>query len=550
MKSTLPLKSAEIVYVTRDLERALAGLDLHSYSIITNATPFAKRLAKKHKNITLIAGAEKLDTHELLAHPKTFETISALTNPHILVFKNTLQIERLCREKKWHLLNPSAELANRVEEKISQVAWLGDCKKYLPPHRITTCKHLTWSGEKYIVQFNRAHTGSGTLLIASENQIKELQNVFPNREVRITERIIGPALTNNNVVWGDHVLVGNINYQITGLSPFTDQPFATVGNDWALPQTLLNNKQRQLYYAMATEVGQKLAKEGWRGLFGIDVMLDQVSGRLYLIEINARQPASTTYESTLQKSVILTRQPVGKNLPHTKSLTTFQAHLASLLEQPYNHEQLTIITDGAQVIQRVTPMVKKIMLTSQKMLAHLDLTLTPYTNIAPGSDLLRIQSKHGIMRAHDEFNYLGTEIAYALDLDRHRRYRAGVIIIRDNKLLLMKRVNQGLHYYSIPGGKPERNETLERVAVREASEETGLRLNIDHARVPLTEEIKKRGVYFFTKDVKGVAKLGGPEVRRNSPENFYELQWIDRSTLQRLTLRQAGLKPALLTLLK
>ena len=30
--------------------------------------------------------------------------------------------------------------------------------------------------------------------------------------------------TNNNVVTRDTILVGNINYQITGLPPFTDQP--------------------------------------------------------------------------------------------------------------------------------------------------------------------------------------------------------------------------------------------------------------------------------------------------------------------------------------
>lgn len=533
----LVLKLAPIVYVTRDLERALAGLHLRNYYIITNATPFAKTCAKKYKQIIVVGSKEKLDTHELLEHTKTQNFLKRFSKFSILVFKNTSQIEKVCRNNNWHLLNPSAALASIVEEKISQVRWLGDLQKYLPPHEIKTCNDLTWQGEKYIVQFNRAHTGSGTILIETETQIEELKKTFPNREVRVTKFISGPAITNNNIVWNKKVLVGNINYQITGLSPFTNLPFATIGNDWALPHQLLSKKQRDAYNRMATDVGLQMARDGWKGLFGMDVIVDEKTGQLYLIEINARQPASTTYESELQKN------------KSKETLTSFEAHLMSLLALPII-SPLTALTTGSQIIQRVTSAIKRVAPISKQALSRLPVKTMYYTNTDLGADLLRIQSKNGIIKRPGELNVLGTTLAYTLDPAYHTSYRAGIIIIRDKKILLMKRAHYNERYYSIPGGKPEHRETLEETAAREGKEETDLEFKIDFSREPLTHNAKKRGIYYFAKNIKGVAKLGGPEIERNSAKNYYELQWIDLKTLLKLTLRQAELKPALVQLLK
>jgi D-alanine-D-alanine ligase-like ATP-grasp enzyme len=86
---------------------------------------------------------------------------------------------------------------------------------------------------------------------------------------------------------------------------------------------ILTKKQRQDYYALATKVGEKLAASGWKGLFGIDVVVNEKTGKIYLIEVNARQPASSTCESLLQK----------ENRTRNKTdITTFEAHVAALYE--------------------------------------------------------------------------------------------------------------------------------------------------------------------------------------------------------------------------
>ena len=393
-----------LFYVCRDIERAL-GLSpsFPGYIIITNASHLAVQLAKKFRQVILIKEKDNLDTWKLLEHPRTKKLIKRGDN--VLVFKNTPQIEQLCHKHGWKLLNPSAKLAGEVEEKISQIKWLGPLAKYLPKYKITICKKLSWGNKKFILQFNRSHTGSGTMLIENKKQLAEIQKKFPQREVRVAEYVPGPLFTNNNVVWGDKILLGNINYQITGLKPFTDLPFATIGNDWALPHKILSAKQIKQYNIIAMDVGQRLKKSGWKGLYGIDVVVHKKTGRLYLLEINARQPASTTYESELQLFVNTTPTPPRKQ--GGEQISTFEAHLASLLGLTPNKYKLITIKDGAQIIQRITN--KKIQL-NKKSLIKKGFNLIKYDNDKHGADYLRIQSNVGIMSAHNKFNKTGQEI--------------------------------------------------------------------------------------------------------------------------------------------
>ena len=350
MKSLkLALKKHPIVYIARDLERALGlSSNYQDYYIITNkASQSQKPKTGFAKNIIFISGDHILDTHELLVHPKTIAFFKKLTSPRILVFKNNSTVEKICHDHNWTLLNPPAALSIQIEGKISQIAWLDTLASLLPPHQVDLLKNISWPGTKFIMQFNnRVHTGQSTLLINNLSELQTLQQRFPKRTVRVFKFIEGMMFTNNNIVWGNKVLTGNINYQITGLHPFTDHPFATIGNDWGLPHKSLTKKLQQDYFKITKLVGKKLINNGWRGLFGIDVILDSKKKKWYLIEVNARQPASTTYESQLQESQ-------KSKVKSQKYITTFEAHLASLLKVEYTGEKLIAIKEGAQIIQRV-----------------------------------------------------------------------------------------------------------------------------------------------------------------------------------------------------
>ena len=113
----------------------------------------------------------------------------------------------------------------------------------------------------------------------------------------------------------------------------------------------------------------------------------------------------------------------------------------------------------------------------------------------------------------------------------NKRVSSRAIIIEDNKLLTMFRrkiKNDGSvkEYYVIPGGGLEEGETLEENVIRELKEE--FNVDIEIIKFLGTEEYEDTiANYFLCKIVNGIPKLGGEELERMTPQNYYEIKYID-----------------------
>jgi hypothetical protein len=383
-----------ILYIARDIDRAMGKEPIGNYFIITNSTPYSQEIKNRYPdNVFLVKSEEILDTYELLLLDEV-KSIIKDKKAKILVFKNTIHIENLCKENDIELLNPSAELSEKIENKITQIIWLEKLADMLPEHSISLVKDIKWNKKPFVLQWSHGHTGDGTILIQSEADLNSLKEKFSLREAKVTEFINGPVFTVNIIATSDIILLGNISYQITGILPFTENIFSTIGNDWSLPHTILTENQIKSFESIAEKIGKKMQKNNWRGLFGIDVIYNSEKDELRLIEINARQPASTSYESELQKQI----DPDG--------ITTFDAHLLSLMNLPIN-SALVQINDGAQIVQRVT---KKSYESDPVKLIEAGYKVIIYNNTKSNSDLIRIQSAKGIMETHMKLNKRGKEI--------------------------------------------------------------------------------------------------------------------------------------------
>ncbi len=389
-----------IAYITRDIERALGIPPTPGFFIMTNETPFGKSIQKTRSDIILCSNNHILDTHDLIAHEEVLRALREHAITHIMVFKPTKAIERLADMHGLTLLNPQASLASSVEEKITQLSFLPELKEVFVPFQVMTLKEVGFTGTPMVLQFNHSHTGSGTHYIDSAETLATLCAQFPERPVRTAPFIHGPIYTNNNVVTSRGVLVGNINYQITGLAPFTTHAFATIGNDWALPRHTLTEKENGAYHAIAQRVGKALQSRGWKGLFGIDVIHNTKTGQLHLLEINARQSASATFESFLQAQA-------------GNGRTSMEAHLLALVDEPVT-DDLQPISEGAQVTQKnILPrMPTEAQHTLTQTFEQEGYMVTPYQNTEREQDWLRIQTTHGgFVAAHGIVNTRGAHIA-------------------------------------------------------------------------------------------------------------------------------------------
>lgn len=112
--------------------------------------------------------------------------------------------------------------------------------------------------------------------------------------------------------------------------------------------------------------------------------------------------------------------------------------------------------------------------------------------------------------------------------------RVSVIVVQDDKILLVKHRKGNRQYWVLPGGRLEYGETFFECAVREIKEETGLEVEVERF-VFLSEAIAPDrmhhivNIYIKAKVVGGIMKLGNEPVLAG-------VDFIPVADLERITL--------------
>jgi 8-oxo-dGTP diphosphatase len=117
------------------------------------------------------------------------------------------------------------------------------------------------------------------------------------------------------------------------------------------------------------------------------------------------------------------------------------------------------------------------------------------------------------------------------------RHRVVGIIIKDEKILLMRRVKNDREYYVFPGGGVEEGESLEEALRREMHEELGIRIRNPRLLFELDNQLSDQygghmtgypnEHYFLIGSFSGEPQLGGPEKERMDDTNQYFLEWTE-----------------------
>ena len=129
------------------------------------------------------------------------------------------------------------------------------------------------------------------------------------------------------------------------------------------------------------------------------------------------------------------------------------------------------------------------------------------------------------------------------------RIASRVVILKQDKILFIHRINSGKEYYVLPGGAIEENESPEEAAIREIKEETDFDIKIESLLWELEEDVNgeiRKGHYFLVKEFKGTLRLGGPEVNRQSENNKYLFEWVSLDRLNDCFVYPQGLKEEIL----
>lgn len=124
-----------------------------------------------------------------------------------------------------------------------------------------------------------------------------------------------------------------------------------------------------------------------------------------------------------------------------------------------------------------------------------------------------------------------------------KRVGSRAIIFTNGKMLTMfrkKRNKEGVleEYYVTPGGGREGDETLEENVIRELKEEFNVDIKV-LGYLGVEENEKSINHFFHCEIVSGTPHLGGEELDRMNPDNYYEIREIPIEELSKYDIKQA-----------
>jgi hypothetical protein len=204
------------------------------------------------------------------------------------------ETERLAKEAGMQVWFPRAKLRNRVDNKIETVR-IGN-KAGVPsvPNvlaRVSSYDELRRVsrdlGPDLVIQTAFGDSGHTTFFISNERDWqRHADEIVEGGEVKIMKRIRcrGSAIEACTTKAG--TIVGPLMTELVGFPELTPYWGGWCGNE--IFAESFSEESRQLAHKYTFQFGEQLRREGYRGYFELDFLVDVDSGEMYLGELNPR----------------------------------------------------------------------------------------------------------------------------------------------------------------------------------------------------------------------------------------------------------------------
>jgi len=261
-----------------------------------------KSLGRKH-----IKSARNATT--LLMHAKTKKYLGKFNRQDILVYKTSFKMEKCCEENNWNLIaSPKKFGKNLLENKIKFRQILEDLDINVPPGRTTNLEDLHYGhlmnsyGLPFVIQHPTKGGGKGTFFINSKQEFDKAYNQLKNPtrinylgretpekppvQVIIAKYIKGPSPSITGCVTKHGIISTNLQYQVLDMPELYNPDKGSglfCGHDWTFGD--FSKEIEQQAYQITEKIGNYLKKLGYKGIFGLDFVLED---KLYVTEMNPR----------------------------------------------------------------------------------------------------------------------------------------------------------------------------------------------------------------------------------------------------------------------
>jgi biotin carboxylase len=219
----------------------------------------------------------------------------------LLVFKNSFDLETTAAQAGWVVLAAGAYLARGWENKLTFLEKAEALGLPTPAARRVDVALDSYAdvartlGPDFVLQAPHGYSGARTARVqdaaAYQGALQRLRAPY----LRAAAYVSGRPLTLNACVTGAGVAVGRPFVQLTGEPELTRHPLGSCGNDWSAPLPC----DPEAAAGAARTVGAALDAEGYRGIFGLDLVI-RPDGSPAVIEVNPRLVASVALYTQLE----------------------------------------------------------------------------------------------------------------------------------------------------------------------------------------------------------------------------------------------------------
>ncbi len=206
------------------------------------------------------------------------------------------ETEKLAKELGAEVWFPKAKLRTRCDNKIETVRignkagvpsvpnTLSEVKDYA--HLRTVCDKAG-IGHDLVLQSAFGDSGHTTFFIKSEADFRRHEHeIVGEGEIKIMKRIDCRGSAIEACATKQGTIVGPLMTELVGFKELTPYRGGWCGNE--IFATAFPPKTRQLARELTFKFGEQLRKEGYRGYFELDFLVENKTGEIYLGELNPR----------------------------------------------------------------------------------------------------------------------------------------------------------------------------------------------------------------------------------------------------------------------
>ncbi len=205
------------------------------------------------------------------------------------------ETERLVQDAGMELILPPAALRQHIDSKIVTTRIGDEAGVPSAPNvlgraggfdALTALADGAGLGRDLVVQTPYGDSGKTTFFIAGESDWDRYAEHLVDEELKVMRRINCQATAMEAVITRHGTVVGPVMRDLTGHPELTPYRGGWCGNDM-FPDAM-SLAHRRAARSATQRLGDRLAREGYRGFFEVDYLVDRDTGDLYLGELNPR----------------------------------------------------------------------------------------------------------------------------------------------------------------------------------------------------------------------------------------------------------------------